>query len=151
MTFTCYDSAVAPTESFSEHLQTSCRCAAPRLTGALNPDTLYMKIHAVFSQLGFKLAAAKVSLPDQATLCAVEHWIYMQQGLVWKQMTANFAAEGACLVLVSQEPGCNRDTAALTKAVLKLQARCTCIHCLTQIQGSFATYQCGHGKKTFAA
>lgn len=56
-----------------------------------------MKIHAVFSQLGFKQVAPQVSLPDQATLCAVEHWIYLQQGLVWKQMAANFAAEGAVM------------------------------------------------------
>lgn len=56
-----------------------------------------MKIHAVFSQLGFRPCADQLSLPDQATLCAVEHWIYLQQGLVWKQMAANFAAEGgAC-------------------------------------------------------
>lgn len=62
-----------------------------------------MKIHAVFSQLGFKQVEAKVSLPDQATLCAVEHWIYLQQGLVWKQMSANFAKEGTPVLCDSSQ------------------------------------------------
>lgn len=53
-----------------------------------------MKIHAVFAQLGFAAAAGHVDLPDQATLCAVEHYFAWQQGLVWETMAAKFAAEG---------------------------------------------------------
>ena len=55
---------------------------------------LYMKIHAIFSQLGFPEAAAHMDLPDQATLCAVEHYIALQQGVVWQNMADKFAAEG---------------------------------------------------------
>lgn len=54
-----------------------------------------MKIHAVISQLGFRPVAERVDLPDQATLCAVEYYMTLQQGLVWEQMSANFAKEGA--------------------------------------------------------
>ena len=53
-----------------------------------------MKIHAIFSQLGFPEAAAHMDLPDQATLCAVEHYIALQQGVVWQNMADKFAAEG---------------------------------------------------------
>lgn len=53
-----------------------------------------MKIHAIFSQLGFAEAAAHVDLPDQATLCAVEQYFVLQQGLVWQNMADKFAAEG---------------------------------------------------------
>ena len=53
-----------------------------------------MKIHAVFCQLGFTEAAAHVDLPDQATLCAVEQYFALQQGLVWQNMADKFAAEG---------------------------------------------------------
>ena len=53
-----------------------------------------MKIHAFFAQLGFTQVSVHVDLPDQATLCAVEHFIALQQGLVWQNMAAKFAAEG---------------------------------------------------------
>ncbi len=55
---------------------------------------LYMKIHAIFAQLGFAEVAARLDLPDQATLCAVEHHFAVQQGLVWQNMADKFAAEG---------------------------------------------------------
>ena len=57
-------------------------------------NVMYMKIHAVFSQLGFREAAACSDLPDQATLCAVEQYFALQQGLVWQNMADKFAAEG---------------------------------------------------------
>ncbi len=57
-------------------------------------DDLFMKIHAIFAQLGFAAAAAHVDLPDQATLCAAEQYFALQQGLVWQNMAAKFAAEG---------------------------------------------------------
>ena len=57
-------------------------------------NLLYLKIYALFSQLGFSEAAAHVGLPDQATLCAVEHYFALQQGLVWQKMADKFAAEG---------------------------------------------------------
>ena len=57
-------------------------------------SSLFIKIHAVFSQLGFAEAASHMSLPDQATLCAVEHHMALQQGLVWQTMADKFAAEG---------------------------------------------------------
>ena len=57
-------------------------------------DDLFMKIHAIFAQLGFAAAAAHVDLPDQATLCAAEQYFALQQGLVWRNMAAKFAAEG---------------------------------------------------------
>lgn len=57
-------------------------------------DTLYMKVHAIFSQLGFPEAASHVDLPDRATLCAVEHYIALHQGIIWQNMADKFAAEG---------------------------------------------------------
>lgn len=57
-------------------------------------DALYMKVYAIFSQLGFPEAAAHVDLPDRATLCAVEHYIALQQGIIWQDMADKFAAEG---------------------------------------------------------
>ncbi len=57
-------------------------------------DDLFLKIHAIFAQLGFAAAAAHVDLPDQATLCAAEQYFALQQGLVWQNMAAKFAAEG---------------------------------------------------------
>lgn len=52
-----------------------------------------MKIHAIFSQLGFAEAAAHVDLPDQAALCGVEQYFALQQGVVWQDMADQFAAE----------------------------------------------------------
>ncbi|DBA76401.1 TPA: hypothetical protein ACH3X1_010107 [Trebouxia sp. C0004] len=57
-------------------------------------EDLFMKIHAIFAQLGFASAAAHMDLPDQATLCAAEQYFALQQGLVWRNMAAKFAAEG---------------------------------------------------------
>ena len=57
-------------------------------------DDLFLKIHAIFAQLGFAAAAAHVDLPDQATLCTAEQYFALQQGLVWRNMAAKFAAEG---------------------------------------------------------
>jgi hypothetical protein len=57
-------------------------------------EDLFMKIHAIFAQLGFAEAAAHVDLPDQATLCAAEQYFALQQGLVWQNMAAKLAAEG---------------------------------------------------------
>ena len=57
-------------------------------------DDLFIKIHAILAQLGFAAAAAHVDLPDQATLCAAEQYFALQQGLVWQNMAAKFAAEG---------------------------------------------------------
>lgn len=57
-------------------------------------DDLFMKIHAIFAQLGFAAAAAHVDLPDQATLCATEQYFALQQGMVWQNMAAKFAVEG---------------------------------------------------------
>ena len=60
-------------------------------------SSLFIKIHAVFSQLGFAEAANHMGLPDQATLIAVEHHMALQQGLVWQNMADKFAAEGFAL------------------------------------------------------
>ncbi|KAL3153358.1 hypothetical protein ABBQ38_011699 [Trebouxia sp. C0009 RCD-2024] len=76
-------------------------CLSPRLAAAAvgtasknSSDTLYMKVHAIFSQLGFPEAASHVDLPDRATLCAVEHYIALHQGIIWQNMADKFAAEG---------------------------------------------------------
>ena len=63
-------------------------------TATTSSDTVYIKIHAIFSQLGFAEAAARVDLPDQATLCAVEQYFALQQGIVWQNIADKFAAEG---------------------------------------------------------
>lgn len=63
-------------------------------TASTGSDAVYMKVHAIFSQLGFAEAAAHVDLPDQATLCAVEQYFALQQGDVWQNMADQFAAEG---------------------------------------------------------
>ena len=63
-------------------------------TASTSSDTVYIKIHAIFSQLGFADAAARVDLPDQATLCAVEQYFALQQGIVWQNIADKFAAEG---------------------------------------------------------
>lgn len=63
-------------------------------TASTSSGAVFMKIHAIFSQLGFAEAAAHVDLPDQATLCAVEQYFALQQGDVWQNMADQFAAEG---------------------------------------------------------
>lgn len=73
-----------------------CRLAAAAVGTASKSSSsaMHMKIHAVFSQTGFAEAAAHMDLPDQATLCAVEQYIALQQGLVWQNMADRFAGEG---------------------------------------------------------
>lgn len=63
-------------------------------TASTSRGAVFMKIHAIFCQLGFAEAAAHVDLPDQATLCAVEQYFALQQGDVWQNMADQFAAEG---------------------------------------------------------
>ena len=79
------------------HIGFSRRLTAAAV-GTANDSTsggaVQMKIHAIFSQLGFEEAAAHMDLPDQATLCAVEQYFALQQGIVWQNMADTFAAEG---------------------------------------------------------
>ena len=84
-------------ESLLEDVPMSCRgkTTAPATKASTTSRTdVYMKIHALFAQLGFAEAAAHVDLPDQVTLCAVEHYLALQQGSVWQSMADKFADEG---------------------------------------------------------
>ena len=74
-----------------------CRLTAAAVgtaTAATSSGAVYMKIHAIFTQLGFAEAAAHVDLPDQAALCGVEQYFALQQGVVWQNMADQFTAEG---------------------------------------------------------